>query len=164
MKREKEEYGKDKVIQRIVNSSLAFVSLASSILLETVSRWKLYGIRLCLPLSRTAFHPHGEGEGDWIFKKNFMKFTKGYGERARFTDITIWIRNPRNSRGELLVISWWFHGNLADRNAINRWFSWKSRPVTLYALFFPVHETIIIIGDEKKISLIFKKRIFIFKK
>lgn len=164
MKREKEEYGKDKVIQRIVNSSLAFVSLASSILLETVSRWKLYGIRLCLPLSRTAFHPHGEGEGDWIFKKNFMKFTKGYGERARFTDITIWIRNPRNSRGELLVISWWFHGNLADRNAINRWFSWKSRPVTLYALFFPVHEMIIIVGDEKKVSLIFKKRIFIFKK
>lgn len=47
----------------IVNSSLAFVSLASSILLETVSRWKLYGIRLCLPLSRTAFHHQEVGDG-----------------------------------------------------------------------------------------------------
>lgn len=61
-KKNMKEYGKDKVIQRIVNSSPAFVSLASSILLETVSRWKLYGIRLCLPLSRTAFHPR-EGGG-----------------------------------------------------------------------------------------------------
>lgn len=92
-----------------------------------------------------------------------MKFTKGYGERARFTDITIWIRNPRNSRGELLVISWWFHGNLADRNAINRWFSWKSRPVTLYALFFPVHETIIIVGMKKK-YLSFSRREFSFSR
>lgn len=86
--------------------------------------------------SRRGREEEGEGRDRIEFSRRISwSLPKATGKRARFTCITIWIRNPRNSRGELLVISWWFHGNLADRNAINRWFSWKSRPVTLYTLF-----------------------------
>lgn len=168
MKREKEEYGKDKVIQRIVNSSPAFVSLASSILLETVSRWKLYGIRLCLPLSRTAFHPRrGKGIG-----LNFQEEFHEVYQRLRGT-CKVHRHYHMNSQSQ----------KLARRASCNQLvISWKSRrpkcnqPVifvkistgyVIRSFLRFVHETIIIVGDEKKgksISLSrreFSSRIFI---